>query len=57
VHVGTQRSCMRKLELVGDAIMVARAVVNMCLEWITCTIVLCAQYAHAHSFIELRPHL
>lgn len=48
---------MRKTKFVCDARMVLRTVEITCLEWITHTVLLCAQYACAHNCIELLPLL
>jgi hypothetical protein len=55
VHAGKQSVCTRRTKFVCDARMVACVVVITCSEWITCTIMLCAQYACVHSCIVLLP--
>jgi hypothetical protein len=55
VCTGKQSVCTRKTKLVCDARMVVCIVEITCSEWITHTVVLCAQYACACSCIVLLP--
>jgi len=53
VRVGKQSMHTRRTEFVCGTIMAAHRIVITCSKWITLTIMLCAQFSCAHSYIVL----
>jgi hypothetical protein len=50
MHARNKSACTRETEFVCDARMVVCAIVITCSKWITCTVMLCAQYACAQFY-------